>query len=267
MRQDMPHITRIRTMDIGGPRKLITRGYTRDMEDLPSRLSTRSSVPHYSYPRVVKFKPIQRWLNTQVGRHWNTVYAELRQHFDHRNLQQAEMIEQAVRSVERQVHFDEDGQPMVQGSYGSWAVCGLYVHPETGLLQKASPGSVSKKRETLRKRAALELAQRRIDVSETLQLHCVDGLWYWVELAPITEPELASTPAYVSSLTGEVIVPSTKYVVESSVCVDAVLGFKLNPVAFFTLDLRRMYGQPGVYAKRKWQANRRDLDRYVRAAA
>lgn len=267
MRQDMHHLTAVRMLDVCGQRVLLSRGKPRDLESMPTRQSMRQAVPHFTYPRTLKLSPAKRWLQQQVNRPWNAVYSELCQRFDRRNLQQAEVLDRLLRQVDLNVYLDEDGKAMVAGTWGQFPVRGLYVHPKTKLLLDAkTEGSAKLRDRTWREKKAAELAAKRVDVSDTLQLHCVDGIWYWVELAPIHAPQVTHVPAYRSSLTGEVIVPAYTRVHPDSVCRDMLSGreYRTMPAAYYeTRGLVEAYGRPDHYAKRKWQASTRDLKRYV----
>ncbi len=260
MREDMTSQVRIRSMEATGPRKLLTRGYLRDFESIPVHQSMRGSVPHYSYAGATRLKPLKRWLEQQVGRPWNSVYAELRARFDHRNQVQAQVLQSLGYQVERDVFFDGD-QPRVQGRYGSWAVNGLYVHPTNGLLLKAQSESKAAQNKRLKTSRQKELASRRIDVSDTLQLHCLDGNWYWVELDAVTAPVHLQVPERVSMFG---VQPAWERIDYDTVCRDVITG-----VRFFEVPTRRygkhfdLYGQVGVYAKRKWQASKREVAQYV----
>lgn len=266
MRQDMHRLASIRSLDITGSRKLITRGIV-DLESLPTRQSMRSAIPHYSYVRVTRLNPASRWLQQQVGRPWDGVYAELRERFDARNTQQATVLERLLDKVERNAYLDEQGKPRVSGPYGSYAVGGLYVHPHTGLLANDSGSEgAAKRRAEARRQAKAELARRRIDVDERRQLHYLDGQWYWVELAPIAAPATIVTKPLVSALTGQVLVESRSYLDHDSACRDVVSGevfWKVPTHAWEVASQVRAYGRPGVYARRKQQASARDVTQFV----
>ena len=268
MRQDMHRLNKVRSLDIVGQRKLLSRGFSRDLDSLPTHQSMRSSVPHYTYPRIVKFTPALRWLAQQAGRVWNEVYAELRERFDTRNTQQGVILEHLLDKVERKVYFDDVGQPRVASAYGSWAVSGLYVHPVSGLLLLAQPKvGAARQRAEQRQRGQDAIAARRVEVSSSLQLHLVDGLWFWVELAPIVAPAVRTTKPYISQATGKVLVEAQEYLDHDSVCRDVLTGerFYRVPDTRWAADAQmQAYGQLGVYAKRKWQAARRDVERLAR---
>jgi hypothetical protein len=89
-------------------------------------------------------------------------------------------------------------------------------------------------------------------------------LWFWVELAPITAPQRHEHPDYIcqdgSRLRG------WSEVVADTLCVDVLTRrqFMTVPTAHWdTRELVDAYGRPEVYAKRKWQASREDVNRYV----
>lgn len=267
MRQDMH--TNFRTLDVYAPRRLPTRGHVRDMETLATHQSMRSAVPHYGYPRSGRPKAVLRWLRAQAGRPWNAVYAELRRELDARNTVQQHVLDDVLRRVQRHdLVVTDDAQVRVRSAWGpSYPVSGLYVHPVTKLLcyAQAEMGA-AKHRAELKQKELSELGRRRIVVSTTLQLHKLDGQWYWVELAPVTPVRHIQHEGWHDSL-GQWH-EGISVMDHDSVCRDAVTGqafFKVPKESWETRELMQMYGMPAHYAKRKWQASSADIARHVKA--
>ena len=132
-------------------------------------------------------RPLQRYLQAQVGRPWDKVYSELCQGIDRRSTSQQHVHEHVGDFVAVTV-VTIDGKPHATARWGDprpladrWAPC-FYVEPRTGLLQ------VNKWRERIRrerKRTPPGGIDHRRELGPFLQLHRLDGLWYEVDLAPI----------------------------------------------------------------------------------
>lgn len=83
------------------------------------------------------FNPLQRFLVRNAGRPWNKVYAEVCAATDARYLLGAEIREHVQCFVETQCWI-EDRKVMTRDRKGfPQEVRGLFVHPKTGLLQRA----------------------------------------------------------------------------------------------------------------------------------
>lgn len=266
MRQDMPKLNTIRSMEVCGQRMLSSRGNVRDLEELPSRQSMRSSVPHYTYSRVMNPAPAKRWLGQQVGRKWDAVYAELRARFDKRNQQQHRILNYLLGQVDRDV-FADDGQLVVRGRWGTYPVGGFYVDPATGILCNAILPSRAKQRAEHRAKRAATRAAECVQVSKELQMRFLEGQWYWVRLSPVTLPKTVKLKAIVLP-SGEELYPETTVVDRSSICCDVLTGQQfmgLNQTRYAAAELAQEYGGKDLYASHKWQASSRDVKRHVNA--
>lgn len=273
MRNDMPRLASVRSVHFEGhKRKLPTRGQMpRDEEALAPRQSPRSAVPHYGGPHVRRLGPVRQWLKQQAGRPWADVYSELRAVFDKRNTLQAQVLESALRQVEQHnVFFDEAGQARIPSSWSSdsYPVNGLYVHPHTGMLCYQQLEYLSAPRRRAAWAANKPLTQVRVTPTQHLRL--LDGIWFWVELAPVTEPEYREFPAITRNhpVTGqlEVLVPARQVPVPSTVCRDVLTGqefLKKQQPEWVRRDLLEAYGLPDHYARSKRQASHKDICRHV----
>lgn len=256
MQKNITKLVSIRTMDAWGDRKLATRGAMPLSEEaLPTRASVRSGTPHSSFGRSLSVKIAKRWLRSQVGRPWDSVYSELKGMYKTNSKVAYLLMERLLWQVERECILDGDGKVMTRGISCLWPVTGLYVHPRTKLLCFADVWSGSAKaRKEHKEKTAKDLAQHWVRVSATHQLHKVKGVWYWVELAEIT-------PAI---LTGE----SNEFYRPDTVCKDVLTGEWFFTVPFISnpcYQLKKVRGTPPMYAKRKWQASHQDIRRYVEA--
>lgn len=132
-------------------------------------------------------RPLERYLQRQVGRPWDKVFSEICAGIDRRNTVQQhihqhieDFVAVTVVMIGGTLHVNSRwGEPRTLAAY--WAPR-FYVDPRSGLLR------VNAWRETARRayrqpRAAH--AETRRDIGPFLQLHRLDGLWYALDLAPI----------------------------------------------------------------------------------
>lgn len=235
------------------------------LERLAPRQSMRSSIAHYSYPRVTKITVGKRWLRQQVGQQWDDVYAQLREACKTKG----NLVDLALERLRDQVAVNvfkaEDGRWQVRTEWSTYPVDGFFVNPENGKLDFVNLVEFYAAKRKQKKRAlAVQKAQSRATVSKTLQLHKIDGLWFWVELAPITAARYITTPDFVCR-DGSRIKGHTR-VVPESVCRDVLTKrefFTVPSKTWETHELFEQYGSRDMYAARKWQASREDVKRYV----
>lgn len=138
--------------------------------------------------------PLKRWLEAQANRPWDKVYAELCANIDRRNTVQEHIfthidnfVERETQWVDGKVHvlrrWAHELQPVEESN------ATLYVHPRTGLLLKNRHRVSRKRRRENERQAAREaIAAKRRDLGPIAQLHCVEGIWYYVTLAAMDEP-------------------------------------------------------------------------------
>jgi hypothetical protein len=199
--------------------------------------------------------PLRRFLFRRVGRPWDAVMSEICAVIDARSTVQQHVLLHVSNFVTIET-------TMVNGE-----VCGpgypllhtpvrdlpdpLYVHPETGLLCRNDEylqHRQKQRREAARRQAELE-ARRRI-VSPTEQLHCIDGTWYFVTLAPL--PGGRAVERFVNGERRESFVYERRWDVLLNAHVsanDSWAGYEL-------------YDRRGVYAASKRQLGKRELRRY-----
>lgn len=187
-------------------------------------------------------RPLARYLARQVGRPWNAVHREVRAVIDGRSAVQHHVLEHLPHYVAMHTRVEggqliDVGAPIL-GMRRVWQP--LYVHPRTGLLRR-NPDDVSwrvRNREQIRAAGRQRAAVWR-ELSPVCQLHCLDGEWFAVEIAPL--PEAPATPW------------------------DAVRRRHISRRASATrraIDDREaqgLYGRPGVYAVSKRQLNAREI--------
>ncbi|HJT35682.1 MAG TPA: hypothetical protein VJ783_26880 [Pirellulales bacterium] len=118
--------------------------------------------------------PLRRYLQKQVGRPWNKVFAEISEHIRLDSAVQSHVLDHLADFVEIHVCL-VDGQPVATG--GRWrgrplAPPMLYVCPRTGLLRAA------------RRKRRVRM-KNRVTATKWLQYHRIAGVWYEVALRPI----------------------------------------------------------------------------------
>ena len=111
-----------------------------EYEDLPKRISS-SRRRQYGWD-AKEFSdligPLQRFLRSRIGKHWNTVYSELSQNLDKRSMAGQHIWTHVWIEVERDCHVGPDKKVYPSPKYGrNLPVSGLYIHPKTGLLSWA----------------------------------------------------------------------------------------------------------------------------------
>lgn len=236
-----------------------------EFDNLPTR-ERMYSCRRYR-PNVKNAVPLRRWLNSQVGRPWSKVFAELSLTFDARTVAGHGVREHVNGYVHLKV-MEVDGELKAATQWGDVhnIGCDLYVAPDTGLLQR---GHID---ETYRARTARQREEMRVEreadqvrVSKTRQLHKVDGNWFWVDLAPI-EPPKYITPR-TTFMSSNQLDDAKPYVDADTVCVDVLTGCgyyappKLH--SYLGHQLQDLYGMTTHYGVRKYQASSADIRRHV----
>jgi len=237
----------------------------RDLELLPTR--EPMNTVRYHRVGVKNAGPLLRWLRAQVGRRWSTVYAELAGRFDARTAAGFSMRDFLDCHVYQSVH-EVDGELKALSSWGGMVDIGtdLYVDPNTGLLQRGKQTQTSRTNTRLaREQMAAERDASRIVVSETRQLHLLDGIWYWIDLAPITAAK-RHQPAAVEMSDGSTY-QAREQVVHETVCRDVLSGYAFEDVptkyTYGSSQLLAQYGTREMYGVRKYQASHADIRRHV----
>jgi hypothetical protein len=183
--------------------------------------------------------PLRRYLDKQVGRPWEKVFAEICAHIDRSNAVQDHVRDHVEDYVTTHVILIDGvacngeggwgyGKPLHQFRYRPWYVC-----PRTGLLRRVKAPSRKQPR-----RPGKEGPPPYIPVSKTLQCRFLHGAWHLVTLRPL--------PALDCSR-------------ERCTAVDVLLD---QPVARLTaLAARRHYGA-AVYAVGTRRLARKELRQY-----
>jgi hypothetical protein len=162
-------------------------GRQRNLEDLPSHEGMRRAAELRGDRKEFNenLKPLRRYLEQQVGRPWNKVYAEIAAH-----LRVDSTVQQHVRN-----HLRDFVAVKARRGINSWRGFGselwyqrLYVDPITGLLCRTDQLPEEKaRRRRLQHRPAKPI--ERIALADDCELRRVEGIWYEVRLAPLPSPE------------------------------------------------------------------------------
>jgi len=175
--------------------------------------------------------PMRRYLESQVGRPWNKVYAEISEH-----LKPTSTVQQHVRD-----HIEDfvavktrmrQGEVVAIKRWGGEATLAeahqkLYVHPRTGMLRKNQHWKSWNARQRERmKRDEAARAQRMRVIDAKTQAHLFEDVWWEVKLAktPLAQP-----------------------------FIDVVHAAKLS-----ALPLHELYGRAGVHARAKRVLSKRE---------
>lgn len=136
--------------------------------------------------------PLRRYLDTQVGRPWDTVFSEICAHInrnsavqDHVRDHVDDYVVTTVVLIEGVPCFGsgrEYGRPLRSyRSYRRWYVC-----PRTGLLRRMEH-TPRKRRHAVPPRAPMP-----VRVSDWLWCRFIDGAWYLITLEPLPDPAARS---------------------------------------------------------------------------
>jgi len=265
MREDMFKVI------VERPRLVNSNGYSRDgrtyrnQEDTPLHLGMKKG---YNRTKDLNenLRPLQRFLEQQVNRPWDKVYSEICATIDTRNTVKQHILQHIENFVAVQTRWEEYAAGGRILAIGRWAPChglhederALYVHPLTGiLLRNRWYRSRSAKSRERRKADDAEWSTTRRVITSRVQLHCLDGIWYQVELLEI--PSRQEVPYHCDGETGIRIVYPPVWDVVRQCRVD---GKSLNIDRSDPRRYRAYYGDPNLYAVSKRQLAARELKQH-----
>lgn len=249
MRGDMPKVIVERPRS-GSRVRLRNRARIEDDERLPSKVGMKRDARERGGYRMLNenLAPLRRYLEAQVGRPWNKVWAEICA-----NLKPTSTVQQHVRD-----HIPDfvgiktslkDGEVWVHQRLTpvplKEAYVRLFVDPKSGLLRRNKYRVSWNARHRAAKAEAEKARHARMRVvSSTKQLHLLDdGAWWEIALAPVpTGVREVATNRGLRRVTVELGVR------------DAVLDAKLSE-----LSREDLYGRRGVYAVSKRQLSKKEL--------
>lgn len=155
-------------------------------EDLPLREPLRGRNRHrYLKESHENRAPVGRYLERQVGRHWDEIFSEISASARHDKVNGRKLFYGLDIEVERSVHFVNEravglsGYELYNGE--------LYVHPDTGLLTRCD-------KPRKRWRHVKQFPWQTIIVDSAHRYLKLDGLWYFVTLSPIPGEEVHERP-------------------------------------------------------------------------
>lgn len=200
MREDMFKVIVERPRRLhGNAYKSDGRAY-RNREDSPMRLGMQKGYSDKKWLNE-NLGPLKRYLASQANRPWDKVYSEIRATIDPRHTVKQHILEHLYDFVATRTKWETSGgkgQIMVKGH--SWFQRGqyipleatdvtLYVHPLSGLLLRNTyfQNRSHKRKQEQSARQLEKLAVRRC-ISERIQLHCMNGIWYEVRLDELPVP-------------------------------------------------------------------------------
>ncbi len=163
------------------------KGRRQALDDLPTHEGMRRAQALRGDRKQLNenLAPLQRYLESQVGRPWNKVYAEIAA-----RLRVDSTVQQHVRdhlrdfvAVTPRRNISGWRAPIRGGLW--WQP--LYVHPVTGLLCRTDKLPEERARRRARRNKAVAPIER-VPLSENRELRLINGLWYEVSLAPLPEP-------------------------------------------------------------------------------
>jgi hypothetical protein len=164
----------------------------RNSEDAPPKLGIKKGYISRKWLNE-NLNPLKRWLESQVNRPWDKVYAELCENIDRRNTVQEHIFAHIDSFVELETQL-VDGKVFVLQNWPTHLVplaesrATLYVHPKTRILLKNKQymSWARRQQQSLVAEEAKRIAVRR-ELSETEQLHRLNGIWFHVTLATMAE--------------------------------------------------------------------------------
>ena len=258
------------------PRLVNSNGYSRDgrryrnQEDAPLMLGMQRGY-RYSKWLNENLAPLQRFLEQQINRPWNKVYGEIRAEIDGRSTVQQHILQHLddfVAIKTRWVDTPKGGHVICDDGYGGQVTledsrCSLYVHPRTGILLRNRRYRSWAKRHQEKQLKALEaVPPEPRGISELVQLHCIDGIWYRVELARLPAPR-----EILRVIDGE----AKKFLVYET-CWDVVRRCAVSGKGDAATPSHRQtckcskHRSHGLYAKTKRQLSAREMQKYGVAA-
>lgn len=134
--------------------------------------------------------PLYRFLDKSVGRPWDEVYSEIREHLRLDSSVQLHVVQHVKWAVTEDTYIAEDGHIYEQKGYRNWRFQALdlpslssniyYVHPKTKLLCRQP--RLSKK---AYKKTYVEKKTSVLPLDKFRQFRLIDGDWKVVELAAV----------------------------------------------------------------------------------
>lgn len=242
----------------------------RNSEDRPARIGMKDGYGQRKYLNE-NLAPLKRFLEQQVNRPWDKVYSEIRAAIDARSTVKQHILQHLDNFVAIETRWEGDqknGRVLLRRYSWSGEYVGLaesstdmFVHPLTGILLR---NRCRDQHETAGngKRLAREQEKNKIRriISERLQLHLVDQVWYEVTLD--TLPPARIVREDVNGVSRQTEVPEQRWDVIRKIW--AVLPSNTNVAP--EGSNKDYYGCASLYAVKKRQLSSREIrDRQLNA--
>lgn len=220
----------------------------RNDPDGPSFLGMRAG---YGHPGLNEnLRPLRRFLEAQVGRPWNKVFAEISRGIDRRNTVQQHIYQHLDDFIAVQAQW-RNGEivDLKDGfnRYPRWRQT-LFVDPRTGLIRKKPGPSRTQLRREQEERDRASVSARRRVLSADLWLMRLDDQWYEVRIAPLPRPVYRDV----------VVAGETRFRRLDRSVFDVALKIPVRSQEFAD-GREEMYGRREVYALSKRQLSRSEL--------
>ncbi|MFN7944348.1 MAG: hypothetical protein U0Z53_03275 [Blastocatellia bacterium] len=160
----------------------------KDYDDLPARLSGRAKYPKGGTKSFSDFlTPLERFLQSNVGRPWDKVYSELCKHLDRRKTTGRHVFQHLEAYVSVNCFYDDAGELWVDRYSGQpepasqlrWHRLVYYVDPRTRLLCRFDPQNKAVRRHQQQARKREERRNiERIPISFDQSYVRINGEWY-----------------------------------------------------------------------------------------
>lgn len=194
--------------------------------------------------------PLHRFIHSRVGKPWNKVYSEICENIKPTTTVQKHVLDHVKWMVETKTFIGEDGEIYSKSyngqiwSIGTYSGREFYVHPTTGILCVAETRSHKYKRK--------EPDWRKV-ISDELQLHRIDGIWYevWLRKFPVYEKKV---PSFYPGIMNTVYEGSMGL---KDAAYDLPV-FSVGNVSF----LEEKYGKRGWFCYKKVQLNSKSLKKH-----
>jgi hypothetical protein len=164
----------------------------RASEDVPNKIGMKQGYVHRKSLNE-NLAPLKRWLESQVNRPWDKVYAELCANIDRRNTVQEHIFAHIDGFVERETRLI-DGDVYVLSRWSrelqriEVSRATLFVHPVTGILRfNKHRKSWRTIRDQQQAKIAAEIDTKQRELNNTEQLHKIDGVWYHITLVTMAQ--------------------------------------------------------------------------------
>jgi len=192
MRSDMAKVI-VERPRVGSSMRGTPKGYRRrlqqfDQDELPRREGIKRRWQSGTKWLNEHLGPLRRYLDSQVGRPWDKVFAEICTHINRNSAVQDHVRDHVADYVAVHVLMI-DGVPC--SGEGDWThgrplhlLFGCkcwYVCPRSGLLKRVALPKRSKQTHRCKKPEV----PRFVRVSESLQCRLIDGVWHLVSLKPL----------------------------------------------------------------------------------